>query len=102
LSASGRYGEAADECSRAAALDDGEARTDLLIGLADALARAGDHARAAREAAELAAAANPSFETLYRLAGVFSLCAAAAKDNAALAEAYAARAVELLQRSGLF
>ncbi|HQU43533.1 MAG TPA: tetratricopeptide repeat protein [Pirellulales bacterium] len=102
LDALGRHAEAAADWRRAAELGDGKQRTSLLLHLAEALARAGHHARAAKEAAALAAAANPSFETLYRLAGVFSLCAAAAKDNAALAEAYAARAVELLQRSGLF
>ena len=70
------------------------------------LARAGQHRRAAAEAADLAAGPNPDADTLYNLACVFGQTVAAVRADpaagfftrAALAEAYAAAAVALLRR----
>jgi tetratricopeptide (TPR) repeat protein len=99
LGTQARYGEAADDWQRAAELDDGGMRTVLCCSRADALARAGDHAHAAAEAGQIAMIDRLPAEMLYNLACVVSLCAAAAKDDAGLAERYAARAVELLARA---
>jgi len=94
-----RYAEAADDWQRAAALDDGRERTALRVSRADALARAGDHARAAAEAGELAAIEQLPADAIYNLACALSLCAAAVKDDAALVEQYATRVLELLVRA---
>ena len=94
-----RHAEAAGDWQRAAELDDGRMRTTFRLSRVGALARAGDHARAAAEAGELAMIDPLAADALYNLACAFSLCAAAAKDDAALAERYAARALELLARA---
>jgi serine/threonine-protein kinase len=69
------------------------------LRLADLLARAGDHANAADEAELLAEAKDVTAVTLYDAACVFSLSSAAAKDGAAPADRYAARAVVLLRQA---
>jgi tetratricopeptide (TPR) repeat protein len=94
-----RYSEAAEDWQRAAELNDGREQTALQRSRVDALARAGDHVRAAAEAGDLAAIEALPANTVYNLACVLSLCAAAVKDDTALADRYGARALELLARA---
>lgn len=94
-----RLEEAVRDFQRAAELTDGEDRIALLLLHAVALAGSSESRRAAQEAEKLAASDSHSAKTLYGLASVFSICAAGAKDNAALAETYANRAMEFLKRS---
>ncbi|HJT34227.1 MAG TPA: serine/threonine-protein kinase [Pirellulales bacterium] len=93
-----RHAEAADGWRRAAELDSGDARAYFRLKFSEALARAGEHVRAANEAAALAAAKDPATDTIFRLASVFSLCVRAADDDATAANQYGERAVELLTR----
>ncbi len=77
------------------------------LGRAGALARLGDHSRAAGEADDVAQAKDVPADTLYDLACVYALSSAAAgkdtslsqADRDRLAERHAARAVELLTKS---
>jgi hypothetical protein len=64
-----------------------------------ALAHLKDHARAAAEAEAVAATPDLPAYLLHDAAAVHALCAAAAGDDAALAERYAVRAVSLLRRA---
>jgi serine/threonine protein kinase/tetratricopeptide (TPR) repeat protein len=74
---------------------------------AGALARLGDHARAAAEADELTKAGSPDANTLYQLARAYSQAALAARQDTKLSEAeraraaaaHAERAVELLRKA---
>lgn len=93
-----RHAEAADDWRRAVELDSGDARAYFRLKFAEDLARSGEHSRAADEAAVLAAANALATDTLYRLASVLSLCVSAANDDAAAANRYGERAVELLTR----
>jgi serine/threonine-protein kinase len=76
------------------------------LALATALARAGEHLRAVAETSKLIAGQNVAGDTLYGAACVFALCVPAARagsqrsvhDREKLAEQYAARAMELLER----
>jgi tetratricopeptide (TPR) repeat protein len=95
----GRHDEAAGDWQRSAELDDGSRHLQICLGHGDALARAGDHARAAALVGELTAIDQPPAELVYNLACILSLCATVVKDNATLADQYAARALELLKRS---
>ncbi|HJT33747.1 MAG TPA: protein kinase [Pirellulales bacterium] len=100
LMALDRFAEAAEAWRRAIELNTvPETTVTFGLELAESLARAGDHHTADQEATAVAEAAKESTETLYRLAGVFSLCSEAAKDDTALADRYAGRAVELLRQS---
>jgi len=94
-----RHGEAADEWQRALELADEKARPAYRFEFAAASARAGDHARAAAEARDLAAIPQLASDGLYNLACVLALSSAAANDDAELAGRYAAEAVELLKRA---
>jgi serine/threonine-protein kinase len=95
----GRYTEAARDWGRAIELDEGPDRPLCLLQRAISLARAGDHAQAVSEANALAEAKDVNAGTLYDLACVCSLSSAAAKNDAQLAERYAARAVDLLRQA---
>ena len=95
----GRYAEALPDWEKAVELTEGPARAGLRLQRALVLARLKEHARAAAEADELARARDAGASTLYGLACVFALSAPAAGDDRAQAEAYAARAVELLRRA---
>jgi len=65
---------------------------------ADSLARAGDYVAAVKEA-DAAAATGADSNTLYSAGCIYALAAAAARDETALADAYAATAVKLLNRA---
>jgi serine/threonine protein kinase len=73
--------------------------TDCRTRLAITLAHAGHHAKAASEAGALVEAQGVGPRTFYNAACVFGLSSAAAKDDAALAERYAARAVTMLRQA---
>src|SRR5262245_25710308 len=94
-----RYGDAVNDFDRAAELFGGQLRPPMRLRRADALARAGLHARAFSEANALAGLNGISGDTIYDLACACSLAAGAAKADTALAEKYAARAVALLVRA---
>jgi tetratricopeptide (TPR) repeat protein len=92
----GRYGDAIKDFDKALVLDD--ARDPVLRRRrARALARIGEEAKAVAEASALAQAPNADGATLYELAGICALAAAAAKEDTPRAEQYAARAVQLLR-----
>jgi hypothetical protein len=82
-------------------------RPYLRLQRALAVAHSGDHKRAADEAGELAGRSTLSVGMVYDLGCVFALCTAAAQQDTQLpeadrnkvAEAYAVRAVEMLQRA---
>jgi serine/threonine-protein kinase len=77
-------------------------RQQLLVSrlrLADLKARSGNHVQAIAEAEVVAGAKDVSAEILYEIAYVFSRSSVVAKDDAALADRYATRAVELLQQA---
>jgi len=108
----GQPAEAIAEWDRAIALAT-DHRSVLRLERAAALARTGNHVRAADEAAQLITAAGEDGPSLYRLATVLSTAAGAAARDASLAEGernrlaeqYAIRAIELLrkaQRAGYF
>ncbi len=112
LSRLGRHAEALADCVRGSALDDDPTHADSRERLALVLARAGDHRRAVAEAEALASAGTPATPTTpgyrkYALAAALSQAAQAARADAglapakrtALAERYAARAVELLAQA---
>ncbi|MCI0460036.1 MAG: protein kinase, partial [Gemmataceae bacterium] len=102
----GRKAEAVHHWDAVLELDDDKARSGLLIQrgwlllklqahLRQLVAK-GDHVQATTEANKLTEAKKPAGDLLYLAAGVFSRSSAAAKEDAALAERYAAQAVELL------
>ncbi|HJT35691.1 MAG TPA: serine/threonine-protein kinase [Pirellulales bacterium] len=99
LGALRRHAEAVNDWRRAAELDDGGAQLLFRIDLADTLALAGDHRGAASEANGVAAIANAPAHSLYQLARVLARCAAAVKDEDAIAMRYGDQAVGLLKRS---
>jgi tetratricopeptide (TPR) repeat protein len=102
----GRHRDALPDWDVAVALTPTEGLFPIRLSRADALARAGEHRRAAAEADELERASGLPEKALYDLACVHALCAAhAAKDAAAspperekLAEGRARAAVRLLER----
>ena len=63
------------------------------------LARAGDHKRATQEAKELAAQPGAGASEFYNLACIFALAVHPAHEDAPQREQYAARAMELLEKS---
>jgi tetratricopeptide (TPR) repeat protein len=104
----GRHAEAIAACDRAIGLLDGEERDRVRILRVLALARSGDHARAAVEANALAEAPSiPVGERSYDFACANALASAAARNDPKLepaersnrSEQLAARAVLLLDRS---
>src|SRR5262249_35442352 len=96
----GRHADAGKDWDRALALNAAPAN-ELVFRRSRALslARAGDHARAVAEANALAEAKGATGNTLYDLACVCALAAAAVQDDAKLQDQYAARAVELLRQA---
>jgi serine/threonine-protein kinase len=94
-----RHAEAAQDWDRALELDAGPARPFFRLQRAVSLTHAGDHAQAVSEADALAQAKDVNAPTLYDLACVCSLSSAAVKNDAKLADRYAARAVELLREA---
>jgi serine/threonine-protein kinase len=89
-----RHGEAAKDWERAIELDDGRQWPYFRLQRAVSLARAGEHEPALRQAEELLRQEKLAATTLYDLACVHALCAAASKQ-----EEPAARAVELLRQA---
>jgi tetratricopeptide (TPR) repeat protein len=101
----GRHAEALKDLESAHEADDGRSRGWLRVQRALTLARLGDHATAADEAAALARFQGKPAALVYDLARVYALAAAAARDDAALANQYADRAMALLrqvQAAGFF
>lgn len=107
LSRLGRHAQALGDWDRALAADDGSRRDDLELSRAACLARLGEHVRATAETKRLADSPPSSGEILYTLACVYSLSAAAARqdgtlspaESKALAESYARRAIDLLAKT---
>jgi serine/threonine protein kinase len=101
----GRYQDVLRDLDRYLELDEA-GKNDLWRFLhAYALAQTGQHAPAMDEVNTLAGRQAPSAEDLCKLARVCSLCSAAARRDARLAEGYAARAMGLLEKAkaaGLF
>jgi serine/threonine-protein kinase len=104
----GRHAEAIADCDRAIALLDGEERDRVRILRVLALARSGDHARAAVEADALAEATTiPVGERSYAFACADALASAAARNDPNMepaerskrSEQLAARSMLLLARS---
>jgi serine/threonine protein kinase/tetratricopeptide (TPR) repeat protein len=93
-----RFAEAAADFHSAAELAEGTTRNGLRLAGTAMLARAGDHFRASAEAGEIASVKGLPANILYNLGCIYSLCCGAAGDDASLAEEYATRAVELLDR----
>ena len=93
-----RHAEAAENWRQAVEQDGGK-YTDLRVGYAESLARAGNHVAAAAEARQLAENRQLSGNHIYAVARVFSISAAVARDDATLSETYAEEAVNLLRRS---
>jgi tetratricopeptide (TPR) repeat protein len=93
----GRAVEALQDWERALELDEGPGAISLRLGLADALVRTGETAKARATADEFVTAPNLSAEDLCNLACVYILAGAAAPPHEA--EANATRAVELLRRA---
>jgi eukaryotic-like serine/threonine-protein kinase len=107
LAGLGRHSEALPDWDRAVDLADGPDKLWGRLHRAVAIARVGDYARAAVEAEALAPLASTTGEALYELACAFALSADAAAhdpklptaDQRRLAEEYAGKALELLQKS---
>src|SRR5262249_8858844 len=93
-----RPAEAVKDWQRAVELDD-QKRPALRLGHAAAQARTGQAAPAVSVAEEQAQAPNVTGATLFDCARVLALAAAAAKEDAALREQHAARAVALLRQA---
>jgi serine/threonine protein kinase/tetratricopeptide (TPR) repeat protein len=96
----GRHADAVKDWDRALALNARpQSQSMFRWQRAYSLARAGEHARAVAEANALADAKEATGNTLYNLACVCALAAAAVGDDAKLQDQYAARAVELLRQA---
>jgi eukaryotic-like serine/threonine-protein kinase len=109
----GRTDDALRDWEKAVPLSEGEDLTAARIGRARTLARLGEHARAAAEVEDVARAKPALAFDLYRSAGVYAAAVAAClrdgkpdrQGDDALAQRYAARALELLaaaQAAGYF
>jgi serine/threonine protein kinase/tetratricopeptide (TPR) repeat protein len=102
LSRLGRHDEAMTKWECAFELDGGRPPGHIRVGRALTLAYLGEHTRAAAEAEAVAERDNVPGDGLYDLAKVYALSSAAAgreNQRSALAEDYAARAVELLSQA---
>jgi serine/threonine-protein kinase len=103
----GHHAEAAADWGQALTLDEGPRRAEFRFWLADALARAGEHARATAQAAEFDRLPALRGDDCYNLACVWSLSSAAARKDAQLpaakqaklAEQYAGRALDWLRKA---
>jgi serine/threonine-protein kinase len=87
----GRHAGAAADWEQALMLDEGPQRSAYRISWADALARAGEHARATTQAAEFDRLTSVPGGDSYNLACVWSLSAAAARKDARLPAAQQAK-----------
>jgi serine/threonine protein kinase len=94
----GRYAEAVPDWERVMELATPADRTIARVGRAICYAKLGDYSKAAEEA-ESVAGPSASAEALAGASGVLVLASAAAKNDATLAESYAARAVVLFRRA---
>jgi tetratricopeptide (TPR) repeat protein len=100
-----RYREAVADLDRLVKLSEGRRRVNARIIRAYALAKAGDHARAAAEADDLLGVLGPMPQdfllvaSAYAVAGEAAARDAALKDRDKLAEKYVGRAVQLLQKA---
>jgi tetratricopeptide (TPR) repeat protein/tRNA A-37 threonylcarbamoyl transferase component Bud32 len=103
----GNLPEALADLDRALKFDDGDRGDVFRFRRLQCIAEMGEHARAVAEAGPLAAKAGAGRDTLLQAADVFALAVPAARKDArldaqqqgALAERYAARAVELLTQA---
>jgi tetratricopeptide (TPR) repeat protein len=95
----GRHAEALKDWESAYESDDGRSRGWLRVQRALTLARLGDHATAAAEAAALARLQGKPAALVYDLARVYALAAAAARDEESLANQYADRAMACLRQA---
>jgi serine/threonine protein kinase len=95
----GRNVEAAREWDQVLELEDGPNRTPFRLQRALAWARAGNDVRAGSEVEELAAQKDLRIEYVYELARVCALVAAAVPEDPEPREAFAARAIRLLERA---
>jgi tetratricopeptide (TPR) repeat protein len=97
-----RHADAVKDWDRVLALNAEPAQEPLIRrGRAQCLARAGEHAQAVAEANALTEAKDVTGDTLYGVARVYALAAAKVTGDPRprLADAYAARAVELLRQA---
>jgi tetratricopeptide (TPR) repeat protein len=100
--------EATKDWRCAVELSEGERHFNYVFYRPRALAYLGEHARAASEAEAIVSAGGLQNSAYKELAGVYSVCSAAVRDDASLiqtvrhdsAERYAARAVALLVEAG--
>jgi serine/threonine-protein kinase len=103
----GKWAEAAADWEEAVGLVQGPVRSQYRMYRTEALARAGDHSRAAAEAVDLARTNSLAPASLYDLACDCSLCAKAAaadprvtaEERRRLVEQYGGRAVEFLHKA---
>jgi tetratricopeptide (TPR) repeat protein len=103
----GRFREAQAAWERALPLADDKTRGVIRLGRAIAVACQGGHARAAREAEEVAARRGSDGSTCFWVAATFAACLSAAErdekrppgEREALAAKYAARAVAMLRQA---
>jgi serine/threonine protein kinase len=96
----GQHADAIKDWDRALAVNaNRQMQLWLHLQRARSWARAGDHARAVAEANALAGAKEAAGDTVYDLACVCAVAAAAVPEDAPLHDQYAARAVELLRQA---
>jgi tetratricopeptide (TPR) repeat protein len=93
-----RHAEAVKDWDRAIELDEGQRRQAFRLLRAEALAHAGDHARATAEAAELTHDDQTPGRALFDAARVHGLAVLAVRE-APLKEPYASKALALLRRA---
>ena len=100
-----RHADAAEAWGKGVELADGPMRDHFRLSQAAACSRAGDHRAASATAADLARIPDLEGGTLYNLGCIYARCATAAKDDDALRDSYAAKAVTLLgqaKTAGMF
>jgi serine/threonine protein kinase len=93
------HAEALAHYDRALALDTSKDRSYFRMQRALALAHLNEHARAAAEADAVAATTDLPAFLLQDAAAVHAVCSAAVRDDARLADQYAARAIALLRQA---
>jgi hypothetical protein len=96
----GRHAEALKDYDRAEQLAGGLGAEPVSLSRALSLAHAGKPEQAGQEVAALVAGGKAAPHVLYKGARAYAACAAAGNIGTKLAEAYAARALDLLRRAG--